>query len=90
MSFKTTVATMVRENLRERAQLCLWIGSLLAANVLGATGGLLLTVSHLVPNADDRALTLFLVGILNGWLLRMLWTAITGKKRKRRNRRTDR
>ena len=86
-----TFAMMVKETLRKRATLCLWIGSLFAANILGAVGGLLLAVTFLIPTADDRAITLFVVGAVNGWLLRMLWTAITGRtRRKKRNRRKAR
>lgn len=77
-----TFVTMVRDTLRKRAGLCLWIGSLFAANVLGAVGGLSLAVTFFIPTADDRAITLFVVGVVNGWLLRMLWTAITGKARR--------
>ena len=77
--------------MRKRAGLCLWIGSLFAANILGAVGGLSLAVTFLIPTADDRAITLFVVGAVNGWLLRMLWTAITGRtRRKKRNRRKAR
>ena len=84
------ITQMARSFRRDHAVLCLWIGSLLAANVLGAVGGVFLAVSSFIPNADDRALTLFLVGALNGWLLRMLWAAITGRARSKRARRRGR
>ena len=84
------IPQMARNFRRDHAVLCLWIGSLMAANVLGAVGGVFLAVSSFLPNADDRALTLFLVGALNGWLLRVLWAAITAKARRRKGSKTRR
>ena len=84
------IPQMARKFRRDHAVLCLWTGSLLAANVLGAVGGVLLAVSSFIPDADDRALTLFLVGALNGWLLRMLWAAITGRARRQKRSKTRR
>ncbi len=82
------IPEMARNFRRDHAVICLWIGSLLAANVFGAVGGVFLAVSSFIPGADDRALALFLLGALNGWLLRMLWAAITGRARHKRARKT--
>ena len=77
-----------KELVRDNARGAFRLGSLFVANVLGVGAGLMLAIVMNIPVAtEDRALTLFLLGVVNGWLLCLLYGVITGKARRRRKRR---
>ena len=77
-----------KQLLRKNVKGAFRIVSLFVANILGVGAGLMLATLMGIPGAaEERAFPLFLLGATNGWLLCMLYSAITGKKRRKRKRR---
>lgn len=72
---------------RENTKGALRIVSLVAANLLGVGAGMMLGTLMGIPAAEDRTWALFALGAVNGWVLHMLWGAITGRRRRRRKKR---
>lgn len=77
-----------RDLVRSNAKGALRVVSLFAANLLGVGTGLVMAVAlDSSVTADAMKFTLFVLGVVNGWVMCLLFKAITGKARHKKSKR---